>query len=111
MRDLAQATLAVVPASAAHEHAMETIPETTSLVPCETLEDGIGGLLDGRVDAVGTGNLSAIHHASLHPDLAIVDVHGLRNPEYLSFPMRPNSALQKALNAFIAVYAGDYCHA
>jgi len=108
MRDLAQARLAVVACSAAHDHALETLPGSAKLVHCETLQRGIADLLQGRVDAVGTGSVSAQHHMTLHSDLAAVDVHDCRKPEYISFAVRSSGPLLESLNSFIASYADQY---
>lgn len=108
MRDLAHSRLAVVACSAAHDHALEMMPDTTSLVYCETLQQGIEDLLRGRVDAVGTGSVSAQHHLASRAGLAAVDVHDCRKPEYISFAVRSSGPLLKTLNTFIATHAGQY---
>lgn len=104
MADLGR--LAVVPHSAAQTHAEETLSDSASLSFTSTLEHGIEDLLLGQIDALGTGSVSARHHASHHPGLAMVDVHANRAPEPISFATRP--ALVHALNAFIARYARQY---
>lgn len=108
MADLAFARLAVVACSAAHEHASETLPSSAELTYCETLERGIDDLLEGQVDAVGTGDVSARHHMSLRRGLSIVDVHESRGPEYISFAVRSSGGLLERLNAFIASHATQY---
>lgn len=104
MADLGR--LAVVPHSAAHTHADETLPESASLSFTPTLEHGIEDLLLGQIDALGTGSVSAEYHASRHPGLARVDVHADRAPELISFATRPE--LVRALDGFIAGYGGLY---
>ena len=98
--------LAVVACSAAHDHAKETLPASATLSYCDTLEHGINDLFAGRIDAVGTGNVSARHHLAQRPGLALVDVHDIRPPEYIAFAVRP--ALLNSLNTFIAAHAGEY---
>ncbi len=98
--------LAVVACSAAHDHAKETLPASATLSYCDTLDRGIDDLLAGRVDAVGTGDVSARHHLTQRPGLAMLDVHDVRSPEYIAFAVR--SPLLKSLNAFIATHAGEY---
>ena len=104
MSDLGR--IAVVPGSAAETHARETLPEGASLTYIDTLEDGVRELLLGRVDAVGTGSLSAEFHAGRHSGLAMVDVHEERPPERLAFAVRP--PLRQALDEFIVDQAWDY---
>jgi ABC-type amino acid transport substrate-binding protein len=99
-------TLAVVPHSLAHAHAEETLPAAGTLSLVSSLEHGIEDLLLGQVDALGTGSVSAAHHAARHPGLAIVDVHGGRAPEPISFPARPE--IVKSLDAFIARFGARY---
>ena len=99
-------TLAVVPESVAQAHAEETLPAKAVLTPVSTLEHGIEDLLLGQVDALGTGSVSARHHAARHPGLALVDVHGDRPPERISFTARPE--LVESLDAFIARFASKY---
>lgn len=100
-RGMAEAgRLAVVPHSAAHAHAEECLKTGGALSFTPTLEHGIEDLLLGQVDAVGTGSVSAEYHATRHPGLATVDVHGERAPEWISFATRP--ALVRALDGFIA---------
>lgn len=108
MRDLRHSRLAVVACSAAHDHALETMPNTTTLVYCETLQAGIADLRRGRVDAVGTGSVSAQHHVALCSELAAVDVHDYRHPEYISFAVRSSGPLLETLNTFIATHADEY---
>jgi len=108
MEDMAYARLAVVASSAAHVHANETKPDTTELSFCETLEAGIDDLLAGRVDAVGTGDVSARHHISVRRGLAMIDVHRARSPEYISFAVRSSGGLLDTLNAFIETNATRY---
>ena len=108
MEDLAFARLAVVASSAAHGHATETLPQTASLSFCETLDQGIDDLLNGQVDAVGTGDVSARHHVAAREGLAMVDVHRARSPEYISFAVRPTGTLLDRLNAFIEAHATRY---
>ena len=98
--------LAVVPHSAAHGHAEEGLPAGAELSFTPTLEHGIEDLLLGQIDAVGTGSVSAEYHAARNPGLAMVDVHGDRAPEWISFATRP--ALVRALDGFIASGAAVY---
>jgi len=98
--------LAVVACSAAHDHAKETLSASAILSYCDTLERGIDDLLVERIDAVGTGDVSARHHLGQRPGLAMLDVHEVRSPEYIAFAVR--SPLLKSLNAFIATRAAEY---
>lgn len=98
--------IAVVRHSAAQAHAEETLPRWAALTFTPTLEHGIEDLLLGQIDAVGTGSVSAEYHARRHPGLAVVDVHGNRAPEWISFAARP--ALVDSLNAFITRRAVNY---
>lgn len=108
MADFTQNRIAVVARSVAHEHFLEAAPSGARLSFCETLDHGIRDLLAGRVDAVGTGDVSARHHLSLHAGLTLLDVHDARNPEYLSFAVRPSGRLRETLDAFIATHASLY---
>jgi hypothetical protein len=99
-------SLAVVPESLAQAHAKETLPAKAALTHASTLEHGIEDLLLGQVDALGTGSVSARHHAARHPGLALVDVHGDRPPERISFSARPE--LVRSLDAFIARFGSGY---
>jgi ABC-type amino acid transport substrate-binding protein len=98
--------LAVVPESAAQAHAEETLSDSASLSFVSSLEHGIEDLLLGQVDALGTGSVSAEHHAARHPGLALVDVHGSRPPEPISFTARPE--LVQSLDAFITRFGAGY---
>jgi ABC-type amino acid transport substrate-binding protein len=104
MHDLGR--LAVVPHSAAHFHAEENLPAGASLSFTPTLERGIKDLLLGQIDALGTGSVSADHHAAKNPGLARVDVHGGRRPEWIAFATRP--PLVRALDAFIVARGAIY---
>lgn len=99
---------AVVAGSLAHAHARKTLPASAELTFCATLESGIAALLNGRTDAVGTGDISARHHLSRHPGLAAVDVHGARKPEQISFAARAAGLLPQMLNAFIVSHGHLY---
>jgi ABC-type amino acid transport substrate-binding protein len=104
MKDLGR--LAVVPNSIAQTHAEETLPSSATLESVSSLEHGIEDLLLGQVDALGTGSVSAEYHAARHPGLAMVDVHGDRPPEPISFTARPK--LVESLNSFIQHFRSDY---
>lgn len=104
MKDLGR--LAVVPHSAAHAHAEETLPPAATLDSVSSLEHGIEDLLLGQVDALGTGSVSAEYHSARHPGLAMVDVHGDRPPEPISFAARPE--LLGSLDSFIQLFRADY---
>ncbi len=107
--DFAHARVAVVPGSAADSHARATRPSSAELTSCETLELGIEALLDGTVDAVGAGDISARHHLAAQADrLAMVDVHGGAPPEYVAFAVRRGHPLLQRLNAFIRRAAALY---
>ncbi len=98
--------LAVVPHSAAHTHAGETLSESATLSFTPTLEHGIEDLLLGQIDALGTGSVSAEFHAARHPGLARLDVHADRAPELISFATRPE--LVRALDGFIHHHRAAY---
>jgi ABC-type amino acid transport substrate-binding protein len=104
MTDLGR--LAVVPHSLAQDHAEELLPSSGTMGFVSSLEHGIEDLLLGQVDAVGTGSVSAEYHAARHPGLALVDVHGERPPEPISFTARPE--LVRSLDAFIEHFRSDY---
>jgi len=108
MADFRQKRIAVVARSLAHDHFLEAAPRGAALSFCETLDHGIRDLLAGRVDAVGTGDVSARHHLSLHAGLTLLDVHDDRNPEYIAFAVRPGGRLQETLDAFITRHASLY---
>jgi len=108
MEDFRGAQLAAVPGSAADGHAMKTKPASASLTYCETLEQGIDELLSGRIDAVGTGDISARHHVAQREGLAAIDVHGTAPREYVAFSVRRHHPLLRRLNAFIAHAGAGY---
>lgn len=108
MADFGASRLAAVRGSAAVAHALANKPVTATLRDCETLERGIDDLLEGRVDAVGTGDISARHHLSIRPGLALVDVHGDAPREDVAFSVRRNHPLRRRLNAFIGRSAQLY---
>lgn len=107
-RDLRDARLAVVRGSAADSHARRMLPGA-AVEHCETLERGIDDLLAGRVDAVGTGDISARHHLSIRRGLAMTDVHGDAPEESIAFSVdHTNRSLLRRLDAFIRRAAGSY---
>jgi polar amino acid transport system substrate-binding protein len=108
MKDLHGARLAAVPGSAADDHAIRTKPASAKLTYCETLEQGVDELLAGRVDAVGTGDISARHHVAHRDGLAAIDVHGAAPREYVAFSVRRHHPLLRRLNAFIAHAGAGY---
>ncbi len=108
LRDFGGARMAAVAGSAAATHAAEHLPASATLTPCATLEAGIEDLLAGRVDAVGTGSVSAEHHAARRDGLGIVDVHADAPRERIVFALPRSSPLRTRLNAFIAGHAHLY---
>lgn len=108
MADLAGSRMAAVAGSAAATHAKKELPASARLTPCDTLETGIADLIAGRVDALGTGSLSAEHHARKHPNLAIVDVHACAAREHIAFALPQPSPLLARLNDFILRHAHLY---
>lgn len=98
--------LSVVPHSAAHHHALASLPKTSEIAFIPTLEAGIEDLILGNTDAVGTGSISAHFHEARHPGLAAVDVHEGLPPELISFAARPS--LTEALDTFIVRHGSEY---
>lgn len=101
--DFEGSRFAVVPDSAADSHARKALPPGAELVFCTSLAEGVDRLLEGRVDAVGTGSVSASYHLGRHPGVASLDLHGAADePEFLAFAVGNNPRLHGALNAFIS---------
>ncbi len=98
--------MSVVPHSAAHQHALASLPKTSELAFIPSLASGIEDLILGNTDAVGTGSISAHFHAERHPGLAAVDVHEGLPPELISFAAR--APLVKALDEFISYHGSEY---
>lgn len=94
--------IAVVPGSAAHAHARKHLQRKNTILTVNSLEEGIGLLLDGAVEAVGTGSVSAAHQARTRPGLAALDVHRPEERvEEIAFAVRNNPLLLHKINRFI----------
>lgn len=94
--------IAVVPGSAAHAHALKHLQRKSTILGVNSLEEGIGLLLDGSVEAVGTGSVSAAHQARTRPGLATLDVHRPNERvEEIAFAVRNNPLLLHKINQFI----------
>lgn len=93
---------AAVPDSAAHLHAIKHLPRKAKLIDISSIEEGIGMLHAGLVDAVGTGSVSAAHQVRTQPDLARVDLHRPTDRvEEIAFASRNNPLLLHKLNRFL----------
>lgn len=109
IRDLADHVIEVTPGSAAHLDVETRKPHTTRLTFCHNLDDALRHLLDGRVDAFGTGDFGAYDYMKRFPGkLAVMDIHQYDEPEEFAFAVREKSGLVLALNSYIAMHRSDY---
>ncbi len=94
--------MAVVPGSAAHVHARKHLRAGSLLVEVSSLGVGLELLLAGVVEAVGTGSVSAFHHARARRELAVLDLHRPDEPvEDIAFAVRAHPVLRRKLDRFI----------
>lgn len=93
---------AVVFNSAAHEHALKHLPSKSKLIEIKSIDEGVNLLLDGTVEAVGTGSISARHQRKQWDMLETIDLHKPDDYiEEISFSVANNPLLLHKLNQFI----------
>ena len=99
--------IGVVAESAAHDHAKKHLNRGL-IIEVDSLDKGINYLLDGHIEALGTGSVSANH---LKKKWEILDVIDLHQPtdfiEEISFSVADNPLLLHKLNQFI-IQMKDY---
>ena len=92
----------VVKDSAAHFHALKHIPIGREIRFLSSIDEGIELLLDGTIEGIGTGSISAYHQLKKWEFLHVLDLHqAIDYPEQISFAVRNNSLLLSKLNHFI----------
>ncbi len=93
---------AVVRGSAAHAHSLKHIPIGREIRFVSSIEEGIENLLDGIVEGVGTGSVSAHYQKKKWEMLDVIDLHQPTDyPEQIAFAVRNNPLLLHKLNHFI----------
>jgi ABC-type amino acid transport substrate-binding protein len=93
---------AAVPGSAAHAHAEKHLPRTSTVFEVQSIDEGVRLLLDGAVEAVGTGSVSASFQQRRSPALHMVDLHrSADRAEEIAFAVRNNPLLLHKINQFI----------
>ena len=92
----------VVGESEAHTHATRYLPKGARLQLTPSIESGVGSLLRGETDAVGTGSVSAVYQADRDKRLKVLDLQTEEDtPELISFSIRREQSLLEAINDFI----------
>lgn len=93
---------AAVYGSAAHEHAIKHLPPKSTITEIKSIDEGINLLLDGTVEAVGTGSISARHQKKKWDMLESIDLHKSDDyAEEICFSVANNPLLLHKLNQFI----------
>jgi hypothetical protein len=88
--------------SAAHVHALKHIPVGREIRFLSSIDEGIELLLEGTIEGIGTGSISAHHQIKKWEFLHVLDLHQPADyPEQISFAVRNSSLLLKKLNQFI----------
>ena len=102
MSDFAGKIIAVTRGSTADLDTLRRKPESARIVYFDRQETAVEDLLNGRIDAFGTGDICSHHVAEQNAGrLAATDVHTMEEPEYFSFAMDEKSELAAPLDEFI----------
>lgn len=100
--DFAGYTIAATRGSTADIDTLARKPAAAKLVYYDMQERAVTELLEGKIDAFGTGDVCSRYLVDQHPgQLALADVHPMDEPEHFAFAVRAASGLLDALNAFI----------
>jgi len=100
--DFAGYTIAATRSSTADIDTLARKPAAAKLVYYDMQERAVTELLEGKIDAFGTGDVCSRYLVDQHPgQLALADVHPMDEPENFAFAVRAASGLLDALNAFI----------
>ncbi|MES2569958.1 MAG: transporter substrate-binding domain-containing protein [Verrucomicrobiota bacterium] len=108
MADFAGRTISVTRGSTADLDTRRRKPATARVVFFERQEDAIHDLLAGRIDAFGTGDICSYHVAAQNAELAVTDIHEMKDPEHFAFALSESSALAAPLDGFIQQNAARY---
>lgn len=107
--DFAGYTIAATQGSTADIDTLERKPAAAKLVYYDMQERAVTELLEGKIDAFGTGDVCSRYLVQQYPgQLALADVHPMDEPENFAFAVRAASNLIDPLNAFIREHRSRY---